>query len=90
MKLGHYLTSYIKFNSKWIKNLNVRLETIKLWKKTYCVSYLTLVLAINFFFLYLTPKNKATKAKNQQVKLQQAKKLGKNRKSNHQQIKGNL
>ena len=57
MKQDHYLTQHIEINSKWIKDLNIRPETIKLLEKNISGKLL------NTDFLKLTPKAKAQKSK---------------------------
>ena len=57
LKEDHGKTLYAKTNSKWIKDLNIRPEPIKLLE----VHSLILVLAI--FFLHLSPQKIETKAK---------------------------
>ena len=61
MKLDPYLIPYTNVNSKWIKDLNLRAETIKLLGKKTGENLLYLVLGT--YFLELTPKAQAKKAK---------------------------
>ena len=60
VKLGHLLTSYIKVNSTWIKDLSVRPETIKLVEEN---KGRTLNINCSNFLLDLSPKEKEIKAK---------------------------
>ena len=62
MRLEYFLSPYTKINSKWIKNLNVRLETIKLLEENIGIMLSDISLS-NFFFLYLSPQGRETKAK---------------------------
>ena len=61
MKLDPYLTPYIEINLKWIKDLNIRHETIKLLEENIGCKLLNKSLGNDF--LNLTPKEKATKVK---------------------------
>ena len=61
MKLEPFLTLYTEINSKWIMDLNVRFETIKLLEEN--IKGKLLDISLGNDFLAATPKAKATKAK---------------------------
>ena len=62
MNLNHYLMPYTNINSKWIKDLNIRPETIKLLEESLGGELIDICLDNGFFF-NMTQETKAKKAK---------------------------
>ena len=73
MNLGHFLTPYTKINSKWMKDLNIRQEAIKiLVEKT---GNNLFDLRHSKFLLDMSPEARETNSKNELWGLHQDKNL---------------
>ena len=62
MKLEHSLTAYTKINSKWIKDLNERLDTIKLLEENLGRTVFD-INSVNIFFFDPPPRVMKIKTK---------------------------
>ena len=65
MKSQHSLTPYTKINSKWIKDLNIRLDTIKLLDRN--IGRTLFDINRSNIFLNPPPRVMETKAENKQI-----------------------
>ena len=63
MKLEHSLTLYTKINPKWVKDLNLKPDTIKLLEENIDRT----VFDINHSNIFLDPPPRLNKSKNKQM-----------------------
>lgn len=61
IKLDYFFTPYTKINSEWIKNLDIRLETIKVPEEN--IGSMLSDINLSNIFLDISPQAKETKAK---------------------------
>lgn len=61
MKWDHYFIPYMRIRSKWIKDLNVGPETIKLLEEN--IGSIIINITVSDIFLGLTPETRKTNQK---------------------------
>ena len=73
MKLDHLLSPHTRINSKWIKDLNIRLQTIKILEET--IGSKISDSAHSNILSDISPQARETKENNKQMGLHQTKKI---------------